>query len=149
MIVNMILKPEELDEIVITDIRFPHVGAATENSIVIPKPPISNPGVYSGGIASGVDFIELLNLFRKKDKKAKEIKFRGLDFIKLVNATVPFDFFYNDLKIKPEEKELFLQFCDADPKAKILTQEKKLICTMDFLYTKNEEFKNLTVEIKN
>lgn len=149
IIVNMILKPEELDEIVITDIRFPHVGAATENSIVIPKPPISNPGVYSGGIASGVDFIELLNLFRKKDKKAKEIKFRGLDFIKLANATVPFDFFYNDLKIKPEEKELFLQFCDADPKAKILTQEKKLICTMDFLYTKNEEFKNLTVEIKN
>lgn len=140
--VNMILKPEELDEIVITKITFPQVSAADENSTIIPKPPISNPGVYTGGIVNGVDLLSIFSLFRKKDKKAKE-KFKELDFKKLAEATVPLDFFTNDLKIKPEDKDLFLQFCDADPKAKILVQQKNLLYTMDFLHSKNKEFQKL------
>ncbi|WP_026726881.1 hypothetical protein [Flavobacterium denitrificans] len=140
--VNMILKPEELDEIVITKITFPQVSAADENSTIIPKPPISNPGVYTGGIVNGVDLLSIFSLFRKKDKKAKE-KFKELDFKKLAEATVPLDFFRNDLKIKPEDKDLFLQFCDADPKAKILVQQKNLLYTMDFLHSKYKEFQKL------
>ncbi|OIV42790.1 hypothetical protein [Flavobacterium johnsoniae] len=147
--VNMILKPEELDEIVITNIKLPHVGAADENSTVISKPALSNPGVYTGGITNGADLLAIFSLFMKKDKKAKKIKSKELDFKKLAEATVPMDFFTNDLKLKPEEKDLFLQFCDADPKAEILVQQKNLLYTMDFLYAKNREFKKLNSETKN
>lgn len=146
--VNMILKPEELDEVVITKISFPKVKAADENSTVVPKPAISNPGVYTGDITNGADLMAIFSLFMKKDKKAK-IKFKELDFKKLAEATVPLDFFTKDLKLKPEEKDLFLQFCDADPKAKILVEQKNLLYTMDFLYTKNKEFQQLNSGIKN
>ncbi|QLC66477.1 hypothetical protein LPB248_09315 [Flavobacterium sp. LPB0248] len=147
MVVNMILKPEELDEILITNIKFPKVGPADENSTVVPVGPIST-GVYNGTIPNGMDLIAIFNLFRGKRKK-EQFKFKELDFKKLAEATVPLDFFTNDLKIKPEEKELFLQFCDADPQAKVLVQQKNLLYTMDFLHTKNKEFQKLNSGIKN
>lgn len=147
IIVNMTLKPEELDEVVIKNIKFPHVGPADENSIIVPKPPLST-GVYDGTIANGADLLEIFSLFRKKDKRAK-YKFQELDFKKLAEATVPLDFFTNDLKLNPDEKDLFLQFCDADPKAKILVEQKNLLYTMDFLHTKSTEFKKLNSGIKN
>ncbi|CAM3561156.1 hypothetical protein [Flavobacterium chungbukense] len=149
IIVNMILKPEELDEVLITKISFPKVKAADENSTVVPRPAISNPGVYTGGITNGADLFAILSLFMKKDKKAKKVKFNELDFKKLAEATVPLDFFTNDLKIKPEEKDLFLQFCDADPQAEILVKQKNLLYTMDFLHTKNKEFKKLSSGVQN
>ena len=148
IMVNMILKPEELDEIVVTKISFPKVKMADENSTVRPKPAISNPGVYTGGITNGADLMAIFSLFMKKDKKAK-IKSNELDFKKLAEATVPLDFFTNDLKITPEEKELFLQFCNADPQSKTLVERKNLLYTMDFLITKNKEFKKLNSGIKN
>ncbi|PBJ13125.1 hypothetical protein [Flavobacterium sp. ACN6] len=148
IIVNMILKPEELDEVLITNIKFPKVGPADENSIIVPRGPISVPGVYNGTIANGADFTAIFNMFRKKHKREK-IKFRELDFKKLAESTVPIDFFTDNLKLKPDEKDLFLQFCDADPQAKILVQQKNLLYTMDFLYTKSQEFKKLNSGIKN
>ncbi|WET04814.1 hypothetical protein [Flavobacterium sp. YJ01] len=148
IIVNMILKPEELDEVLITEIKFPKVSPADENSLIVPRPAISNPGVYTG-VTNGVNLLAVFSLFRKKDKKIKAIKFKELDFKQLAEATVPIDFFTNDLKINSEEKDLFLQFCDADPNAKTLVQQKNLLYTMDFLHTKNKEFKKLSSEIKN
>lgn len=148
IVINMILKPEELDEIVITTIKLPHVGVADENSTIIPRGPVTNQFMNNGTITNGADLMEIFNLFRKKGKKDK-FKFNELDFKKLAEATVPLDFFTNDLKLKPEEKELFLQFCDADPQAKILVQQKNLLFTMDFLTTKNKEFKKLNSETKN
>ncbi|KAF2507808.1 hypothetical protein EYY60_17815 [Flavobacterium zhairuonense] len=145
--VNMVLKPEELDEVVVTKITFPKVGPADENSIIVPKPPLST-GIYDGTIANGADLMAIFSLFRKKHKKTQE-KFNELDFKKLAEATVPLDFFTNDLKLKPEDRELFLQFCDADPKAEILVKQKNLLYTMDFLHTKNKEFQKLNAESKN
>ncbi|WJS96105.1 hypothetical protein NYQ10_06520 [Flavobacterium johnsoniae] len=149
IIVNMILKPEELDEIVLTNIKPLHIGPADENSTIIPRPPISNPGVYTGGIVNGADLMAIFSFFRKKDKKNKTVKLKGLNFKQLAEATVPLDFFTNNLKINPEEKDLFLQFCDADPKAKNLVERKNLLYTMDFLHIKNKEFKKLGSEVKN
>ncbi|PIF32501.1 hypothetical protein CLU81_3045 [Flavobacterium sp. 9] len=148
--VNMIVKPEELDEVIITNIKFPHVGVANENSTIVPMGPVST-GVYNGSIANGMDFIAIFNLFRKKSKRDKkdQFKFKELDFKKLAEATVPLDFFTNSLKLNPDEKDLFLQFCDADPHAKILVQQKNLLYTMDFLYAKNTEFQKLKSEPKN
>lgn len=148
MTIDMILKPEELNEIVITNIKFPKVGPADENSTVVPRGPVSVPGVYNGTITNGADLVAIFNLFRKKHKR-DQTKFKELDFKKLAEATVPLDFFTKDLKLKPDEKDLFLQFCDADPQAKTLVKQKNLLYTMDFLYVKNQEFKKLNSGSKN
>ncbi|MFD2943214.1 hypothetical protein [Flavobacterium notoginsengisoli] len=150
LVVNMILKPEELDEVLITEIKFPKVSAANENSTVIPKPAISNPGVYTGGITNGADLMAIFSLFMKKDKKAKnKSKKHELTFKQLVNATVPLDFFSTDLKLNPEEKDLFIDFCDADPNSQFILKQKNLLYTLDFLHTKNKEFKKLNSGTKN
>jgi hypothetical protein len=146
--IDMILKPKELDEVVITNIKFPKVGPADENSTVVPRGPVSVPGVYNGTITNGADLVAIFNLFRKKHKR-DQIKFKELDFKKLAEATVPLDFFTKDLKLKPDEKDLFLQFCDADPQAKTLVKQKNLLYTMDFLYIKNQEFKKLNSGTNN
>jgi len=147
MIINMVLKPEELDEVLITNIQFPKVKAADINSTIVPTKPLST-GIYDGTITNGMDLMAVLGLFIKKDKKAK-IKPKEFDFLKLAEATVPLDFFTNDLKLNPEEKDLFLQFCDADPQAKVLVHQKNLLYTMNFLHHKSKEFKKLNSGIKN
>ncbi|MDR7369462.1 hypothetical protein [Flavobacterium aquidurense] len=152
LVVNMILKPEELDEVVITKIKFPHVGAADEGSTVIPSPSLQKyTGVYDGTIANGVNFIAvgtlISDLFKKEEEPKKKIP--EIDFKKLIITTIPETFFTKDLKLTSEEKELFLQFCDADPKSKTLLEHPNILATMDFLTAKSEAFKKLKTELKN
>ena len=119
IVVNMIPRPEELDEVLVKNITFPHVGPADENSTVVPRNRVDQTGVYNGSIANGMDFVAIFNLFRKKDKRPKH-RFKELNFKELADATVPLAFFSNQLKLNPDEKDLFLQFCDADPQSKVL-----------------------------
>ena len=90
----------------------------------------------------------LLNLF-KNDKEELKKKTSQTDFKKLIAASIPSDFFTRDLKLKPEEKELFIEFCDADPRSKTILEHNNVLTTMDFLYAKNEMFKKLKTETKN
>jgi hypothetical protein len=152
LVVNMIFKPEELEEVVITQIKFPHVGAASEGSNVIPSRSLHQyTGVYDGTITNGMDFMAvgglIFNLF-KKEKEAPKKKASEIDFKKLV-TTIPEDFFTKDLQLKPEEKALFLEFCDADPRSKDILEHNNILTTMDFLYAKNEEFRKLNSGTKN
>ncbi|KQX08911.1 hypothetical protein [Flavobacterium sp. Root420] len=153
LVVNMILKPEELDEVVITKINFPHVGAAGEGSTVLPSRSLQKyTGVYDGTITNGVNFIAVGSLISDLFKKEKEVpkkEIEKIDFKKLIQTSVSETFFSEDLKLNAEEKELFLQFCDADPKSKTLLDHPNILATMDFLTAKNDEFKKLKVEIKN
>ncbi|UWY29615.1 hypothetical protein N4T20_06660 [Flavobacterium sp. TR2] len=160
IVVNMILKPEELDEVLITNIKFPHVGLTQEvsDSIALMKAS-SNlskyTGVYDGTISNGMNFgamgAGLLSLFKKEDNTNKKSKKKTpeLDFKTFAESTCPVDFFTKDLKLNPDEKALFLEFCTADPQSEIILKQKNLLYTMDFLYAKNEEFKKLKTEIKN
>lgn len=155
--VNLVLKPEELREVVITTIKFPHIGATEEstNEIAFKKNTSSldkYTGVYNGTITNGMDFMaigdKLIRLFTgNKDIKSKT-KSSKFDFKKLVNTTCAPDFFTKDLKLKPEDKELFLEFCDADPRSKTLNENNNILATMDYLYSKNEEFKKLKANEK-
>ena len=45
--------------------------------------------------------------------------------------------------LKPEGVALFLEFCDADPKSKNILDNNNPLSLMDFILTKNEEFKKL------
>lgn len=158
--VNMILKPEELDEVLITTIKFPHVGPTQEVSDSIALMRSSQDlrkytGVYDGTIANGMNFgatgAGLFSLFKKEDSGNKKTKKKTpeLDFKTFAEATCPLDFFTKDLKLNPDEKALFLEFCTADPQSEIILKQKNLLYTMDFLYAKNEEFKKLNTGIKN
>lgn len=152
LVVKMVLKPEELEEVVITKIKFDKIKS-NRNSLIVPYSPLqSATGVYMGNIPGGINLIAagsmIVDLF-KKDKEEPKKKTPEISFKDLIETTCSEDYFIKDLKLKPEEKELFIQFCDADPQSKILVQQKNLLYTMDFLYKKNEEFKKLNSGIKN
>jgi hypothetical protein len=57
---------------------------------------------------------------------------------------VSYDFFTNTLKLNDDEIRLFLVFCENDSKAKTLLKPESEFELMDFLITKNKEFKRIT-----
>ncbi|MBF4466750.1 hypothetical protein [Flavobacterium sp. LC2016-12] len=98
--------------------------------------------VYDGKIKNALNFS-----YPIFDKPKKKIEPHDDLFKKLIIASCPPEFFLKNLNITSQEKELFIKFCDADPKSKILLEHPNVLATMDFLYAKNEEFKKL--ETKN
>jgi len=94
--------------------------------------------INDGRIKNGVDFS-----YPIFDKPKQKIEPRDDRFKKLIIASCPSDFFLKNLKIKPEEKELFIKFCDADPQSKTLLENPNVLSIMDFLFVKNKEFKAL------
>lgn len=158
IIVNMTIKAEELNEVVITSMKLDPFKI-TQQDIDATKFAKDNQslqkytGVYDGTIPNGLDFGRMgkgvFNLF-KNDKKEelKKITEESV-FKKLVAASIPSTFFTNELKLKPEEKDLFIDFCDADPRSKTLFENNNVLNTMDFLFAKNEMFKKMKAESKN
>ncbi|WP_433834866.1 hypothetical protein [Flavobacterium anhuiense] len=151
IIVNMILRPEELEEVLITTIKFPHVGPSQEVSDSIALIKASSDlrkytGVYDGTIANGMNFGAIGSGFLgllKKEKEEPKKKAPEMNFRKLIAKNFSEDFFTKDLKLNSEEKELFLQFCEADTRSQTLLENPNILATMEFLYAKNDEFKKL------
>ena len=85
-----------------------------------------------GSIENGMDFVRMFKMVSKLFEK--EADKAGLDSY----------FFTNTLKLKTSEIGLFLDYCENDPKSKTLLQEKDEFMLIDFLITKNEEFKRIT-----
>ena len=107
---------------------------------------LKNLGVYNGSIENGMDFIRIgkmiLGLFIKEKEEVSQIK-PQIEFKQLAKSTCDEKFYLQTLKLKPEEIALFLQFCEADPKSKTLTENSNVLSMMDFLSAKNIEFKKL------
>jgi len=158
LIVKMIPKAEELNEVIIAQKLKPVFLSKEDIKEIKLNSHKSKEGLKIQGFNEvkgspfDMDFIrlgkEVGNLFRKDEEEPK-IETPQIDFRKLIATTCNEDLFTKDLRLKLEEKELFLQFCDADPKSKILLQHPNILATMDFLYAKNDEFKKLKTEIKN
>ncbi|WP_269234427.1 hypothetical protein [Flavobacterium flavigenum] len=151
LLVNMIARPEELKEVVVLNKEAKAVWLTKEDIREIKlnahksKEGLQIAGYKEATMPNGVDFIYLgkriHNLLKKEETPKKEIA--QIDFRQLAKNTLNPDFFEKDLKLKPEEKELFLEFCDADPRSKTLLDNPNILATMDFLYAKNHEFKKL------
>lgn len=158
LIVKMIPKAEELNEVVILDKKTTSISLSKAEILQIklnshkPKPTLKIEGFYeTKGSPLDVDFIywgKKINYLLKKDEEPKK-DIPKINFTELIKSTINPDFLSKNLKLNVEEKELFLQFCDADPISKTLTENPNLLATMDFLYAKNNEFKKLKTEIKN
>jgi hypothetical protein len=99
-----------------------------------------------GTFVNGLNFVtigkRLLNLFSKEKEPEKEAP-PEIEFATLAKNTCDQKFYLEKLKLKPEEIDLFLQFCDADPKSKKLIESSNVLSMMDFLSAKNIEFQKL------
>jgi hypothetical protein len=99
-----------------------------------------------GTFVNGLNFVtigkKLLGLFSKE--KEPEIESPPeIEFATLAKNSCDQKFFTDNLKLKPEQIELFLQFCEADPKSKTVTNDNNILSIMDFLSAKNIEFQKL------
>ncbi|GAA3725975.1 hypothetical protein GCM10022422_04130 [Flavobacterium ginsengisoli] len=143
MVVNMILKPEELNEVVITKVEFDKVKISADDVADVLISKNAKDLFWNTGVNDNTIREALRVSFPLKGRQKKTIEVADDRFKKLIIAYCPPDFFIKNLKIKSEEKELFIDFCDSDPKSKTLLENPNVLTIMDFLYTKNEEFKKL------
>lgn len=154
LLVTISKKPEELEEVVITKMASIKLskdkgyeqrkldGYALEKAATAVK----NPAVYTGTIENGIDFMRIggmiLGLFKKEKEPAKKT-IPQIEFATLAKKTCDQKFYLENLKLKPDEIELFLQFCDADIKSKKIIEDYNILSMMDFLSIKNIEFHKL------
>lgn len=143
IIVNTVLKPEELKEVVITKVEFDKVKVDADATAAILIDKNAKNLFWNTGVSDNTIREALRVSFPLKGKPKKKIELDDDRFKKLALAYCPPDFFINNLKLKPEEKELFIDFCESDPKSKTLLENPNVLAVMDFLYLKNEEFKKL------
>lgn len=148
----LIKKPEQLEEVIITKIVFPHIGfnqefadkLSLEKAATTPK----NRSVYNGTIENGADINRIVGMILRifiKEKEAAKNNVPKIEFKKLATNSFSQDFFNKTLALKPDEIALFLDFCDADSKSKTLIENNNVLSLMDFLFAKNIEFKKLPV----
>lgn len=82
------------------------------------------------------------NLFKSNPNKSDFVSDVGFTTVAMQN--VSYSFFTDKLKLKDDQVGLFLLFCENDPKSKTFinttSQEFEI---MDFLITKNDEFRNI------
>lgn len=153
----MIEKPEELDEVVIERIEsFKIRGnkAYEQGKIDAYKTEKfdNNEGYQAmreGTFVNGLNFVEIgkriLSLFEKKSKNEELPK---IEFSILAKEICEEKFFTQTLKLRPDEIDLFLQFCDSDPRSLELKKEVNVLKMMDFLLVKNTEFQKLKETIR-
>jgi hypothetical protein len=108
----------------------------------------SNPLMMPTGTGdNGIDCIRAFNMVFKNLKKANPEKtdfVSDMSFTYVAMKSVSYSFFANTLKLDDDQIGLFLLFCENDPKSKTLIETNEQFKIMDFLITKNEEFKNIT-----
>jgi hypothetical protein len=148
-IISLTRKPEQLEEVVVTKVSLNTQGLFSQevaDEIKLEKGKYRNRTIYDGTIENGADLKRIggmiLDLFIKKQEDNKE-SISIIGFKELAKTNYPETFFTDTLKLKPEEVALFLEFCDADPKSKIVLENANSLSLMDFLLTKNIEFKKL------
>ncbi|MFC0078535.1 hypothetical protein ACFFLS_15905 [Flavobacterium procerum] len=143
LLVNMILKPEELNEVVINKVEFDKIKISADDVADVLISKNAKDLFWNTGVSDNSIREALRVSFPLKGKPKKKIEPADDRFKKLIMAYCPPDFFIKNLKLKPEEKELFIDFCDSDSKSKTLLENPNVLAIMDFLYAKNEEFKKL------
>lgn len=149
----MFKKPEELEEVVITTLpaikwKIDEKWEQEMRDRVKLDKAAGSPktGVYDGTIENGMDFIRIgkmiVDMFAKEKEEKKETV-PEIEFAVLAKNICEENFYLETLKLKPEEIDLFLQFCDIDPKSKKLIEHHNVLSMMDFLSAKNIEFQRL------
>lgn len=110
--------------------------------------PVNRTMPSDGTIENGMDFVRIFKMVSKVFKK-DSVEQAGLnkqvDFSDVVSKGLDRYFFTNTLNLKSEEISLFLDYCESDPKSKSLLKQEDEFLLIDFLISKNEEFKRITI----
>lgn len=153
LLVELILKAEELKEVVISKVGHKTTWLTKEEIEQIklnssrPKQGLKIIDYKEPAMLFGVDFIRIGKQIHKLFKKEESIKTElpKANFKDFTKANCDQNYFINTLKLKPDEIELFLDFCDADTKSKIIAASENVLSTMDFLLEKSIAFKKQIV----
>ncbi|MBF2710016.1 hypothetical protein [Flavobacterium soyangense] len=108
---------------------------------------LKNPLMPYHDIVYGIDFIRVGKMIWKIFVKGSTDKTKAAaygDFSEVVPKRISPFFFTNTLQLKEDEIGLFLIYCENDPKAKELLNPNLEFELIEFLITKNEEFKRFT-----
>ena len=150
--VQLVKRAEELDEVIINKIQIIDFKT-NSNYEQIKRDEITaernerrlkNTRIDELTIDKGLDIARIgKTLFKLVTKEKPTKKIVEVDFKDLAIQICDENFFTDTLKLKPDEIELFLQYCNADPKSKTLSENTNILSMMDFLITKNIEFKKL------
>ena len=101
----------------------------------------------NGTIENGMNFVriykDVLKSLRKNNLEVIDFT-ENKSFTELALKRVGYDFFANTLQLKDDEIRLFLIFCENDPKSKLLLNSENEFQLIDFLVTKNKEYKKIT-----
>ena len=148
------LKPEELAEVTIVnkaslklsnDKKWEQQKLDEYKLEKIPKG-AQSVNFNDSPVPNGPDLMRIAgmiaSLFTKEKEQPKE-KLPEIEFKASAQSLVNHHYYINILKLKEDEIQLFLQFCEADPKSHQVTQDQNVLSMMDFLNTKNKEFKKL------
>lgn len=99
------------------------------------------------GDPNNLDVIRVYNKIFKnlfKNNSGKKDLISDVSFTTVAMKSVSYSFFTDKLNLKEDEVGLFLLFCENDPKSKAFVNTSEQFQIMDFLITKNEEFKKIT-----
>jgi hypothetical protein len=95
----------------------------------------------------GVDFVriykDILKILRKNNPEKVDF-YKDTSFSELALERVNYAFFANTLKLKDDEIKLFLVFCENDTKSRSLMAPSEEFQLIDFLVSKNKEYKRIT-----
>lgn len=153
--VLMLVKPEELDEVVVERVESMSLKGSkkyeqskldeykTEKYDNVEGHQAMRDGTFVNGLNFISIFKKISGLFAK-EKDSQKDSLLEIEFATAAKKTCDKEFFTKNLKLKPEEIDLFLQFCDTDPKSKILNENSDVLSMMDFLIIKNKEFQKLS-----
>ncbi|WP_158728443.1 MULTISPECIES: hypothetical protein [unclassified Flavobacterium] len=105
---------------------------------------LKNPAVYTGTIENGMDFIRIRKmiggLFKKKDNNNHQ-KSPILPFTEAAKTQIETEFYTDTLQLRQEEIAAFLDFCNKDPKSKIIAAQQNVLSLQEFLSSKILHFK--------
>lgn len=100
-----------------------------------------------GSIEMGMDFVriykDILKILRKNNPEKVDF-YKDTSFSELALERINYSFFANTLKLKDDEIKLFLVFCENDPKSRTLIAPTDEFQLIDFLISKNKEYKRIT-----
>ncbi len=140
LIISLNRKTEQLEEVVVFSMKkFPKIkfDKKIANQLTLEKEAM-NPkpiGVYDGTIVNGFGI--------KKDLSSGKKKIEPIEFKKVMKKNYTDNFYIESLKLKPEQIGLFIEFCDVDHKSKTVIINTNPLKLMDFLMSKNIEFKKM------
>jgi hypothetical protein len=157
LIVELSLNAEELNEVLITNTQAITLTASLKAEQIkrdeitadradkVLKPLM----IDDLNINKGLNVMRIGGLLAgllKKEEVKKALP--EIEFSTLAKNSYAQKFYLETLKLQAGEIELFLQFCEADPKSKIIIADNNTLSTMDFLFAKNTEFKKLATSKK-